>query len=360
MEVFSRRSRIAQPSAPGTLQPVALVTPEWLQSFFASRMNELCARFEEWSHPFAVVGQLGVVAPDSWRRYEPLPLIDPATKAEIGLEIPLSLLEETGIKSGDYVQATGFLRARLVKGQIMLRFETLAVRLHDEKAESASQSDASIMALLRDLPSEKHVFPQREGVRLLIINLGVSGRQVEELRVALGALWQERSVRELAFSPADRQKLLQALVTMTEDILVILSDGAGVALLENSYVMKAISAGKAYRILVLDNTASLNHDTGEKQPPLKSVACHLVDHFFPSSVEAGRFIREQSSQAQQIREEERARQEEMNALRDSLARFADLPDVSRNFGLWRGVLIGSLIGVVFVILCLALVHFLHG
>lgn len=358
MEVFSRRSRVSEPSSSEALQTLSVVTPERLNSFFSSRLNELCNRFEEWSLPFTVIGRLGVVSPDSWRRYEPLPLIDLTTQSEIGLEVPLSILEKTGLRGGDIVQAVGFLRARLVKGQVVLRFETLGLCLYEEKNRESTQSGINMIELLRELPAEKHSFPQSEGLSLLLVNLGVSRQKFSSFRDSLGALWQERAVRTLDLTPDDRQKFLQSLLTGTEDIIVILSGKESIALLEDAYALKALSACKAYRILVLENEVSVSEETGEKGPELKSLASHLVDRFFVSSVAAGRYIRAESSQAWQLREEERARQEEMNALRDSLTHFADLPDVSHNSGLWRGVLIGSLSGAAFIILCLTVFHFL--
>lgn len=358
MEVFSRRSRLPASPASEAVYSVAVTTPDRLRSFFASRLNEICTRFEEWSVPFTVAGQLGSVSPDSWRRYEPLPLIDLSTQAEIGLEMSLSLLEETGLKGGDIVQATGFLRARLVKGQVMLRFETLGLRPYEINSEITPAPEVSLAALLKELPAERHAFPQREGLRLLLVGLGTEESHNEAFRTALGALWQDQSVRALNFLPADRQKFLQVLMTMTEDILVILSGKEGLPLLENTYSLKALSTCRAYRVLVLENGVTASSGHVGSLPVLKSVASHLVDHGFMNSVEAGRFIREQSSQAWQVREEERARQEEMNALRDSLSHFADLPDASRNISLWRGVLFGVLAGAGLVIFCLIMIHFL--
>ncbi|UMM64332.1 RidA family protein [Aristophania vespae] len=356
MEVFSRRSRnLPKTDEKNNLTP--LVTPERLQSLFVSRLNEICARFEEWSYPFTVVGRLGTVPPDSWRRYEPLPLLDLQGQAEIGLEVTLSLLEEAGLKAGDVVQATGFLRARLVKGQVSPRFETVSLCRNENGSDAALQSEANILSLLRDLPAETHNFPHRDDLRLLLINLSLPPECLQDLKGALGALWHERSIRSLTIKSTDRQMLLQSLLTMTEDIVVILSGNEGLPMLENSFVLKAITACKAHRISVLENRR-LEKKLDEKKPALRSVASHLMDRHFSSALEAGRYIREQSGQTWQAREEERARQEELNALRDSLARFADLPDVSRKFGVWRGIIIGVALGIILVVVCLLVMRLL--
>lgn len=335
MEVFSKRGRNGAHSETPSL---AMMTPARLNALFSSRLNEICARFDEWNAPLTVVGRLGAVSPESWKRYEPLPLHDLTGSEEIGLEVPLELLERSGVRTGETVEATGLMRARLARGQAVLRFDTLSLRPH---VEGKTEDEAALLpSLLRALPADRHDFPERSDLRLLVIDAGAGPEALETLGGALGALWRQGLARVVQLGPADRQALLQALLRSDEDVVVLMVGGEGLPLLETPAALKALAACPAYRVVVM------NRDAREAEKGLAALSVCIADRNFVSPVEAGRYLRERCGRLWQEREETRARDEELAALRDSLAQIADLPEAARHAGMRRGLLTGVLAGAI--------------
>ncbi|TPW36443.1 hypothetical protein [Oecophyllibacter saccharovorans] len=367
MEAFSRRSSLAGgrqergegPSSPGrsTIEPIA-VSPARLSSLFTSRLNEVYARFEDWTLPLVVTGRLGSVPADTWRRYEPLPLQDLNGKEEIGLEVTYEQLEKSAAKPGEVVEATGFLRARLVRGQVVPRFETLALRPYTPDSQGGEGGER----LLESLVPDRHDFPTQGEPGFLLVDLATGTQALEQIEEALGAWRRQGAVRSLRLGPHNRQELLQALLRSPEEIIVLVVNSRSLPLLQGTAALKAMAASPAYRMVVTEETTGAEvpaAPNGQSDLALRSLTW-LADRVFASPVEAGRYLRERCSALWQKREEARAREEEIMALRDSLAQLSDLPEIARSAGLRRGLMLGLCVGGIgCFVLAIALVFLLH-
>lgn len=341
MEAFSKRPR--QPSvAARDVKSLAVLTPARFQALFERRLHDVCARFEEWSIPLTVIGRLGNVPPDTWRRHESLPLMDQQGEAEIRLEVPLSLLDETGLKSGDLVRATGFVRARLLRDHVVARLEVLSLSAHEHGLRLNPQSTHILQTMLRDLPSGRHEFPYRADATLLVLGLGVSDQSLAQCCQHLGGFWRPEAVHRLALPLDEPTRLAQYLNHAEEDIVLLIAAEGCITTLEDGAVLKALAFSQAYRLLAFEHHAPAPELRMEEQRG--TIAQHLVDYTFASPLEAGRFIRQKSGHYWKSQEEERARQEELSALRASLARLTDVPEKPKTMGTTRAMMIGMFLG----------------
>ncbi|MCL1562326.1 hypothetical protein DTJ06_02440 [Parasaccharibacter sp. TMW 2.1886] len=311
MEVFSRRSSVAPSVRPEKGFPV--MAPEQVQLLFRRRLSEICARFEDWQMPVTVRGVIGEVRPDHWRRRESTPLLDEKTGTAILLDISPSLLEGDGLHAGERVRVCGLLRAHLHQGQVMPRFEVLAVGRDAE--EKADRQREELLQFLRGTPPQRRSFPTREGARMLLLGIGVGVDRLKSMEQALGGFWTERNVTFRAVQGDGAAG--QSLHGVEEDIVFLVIAGAQAVETESAMFMKALLHCPAYRVLVYDAAA----DDGLPS----AILPHMVDCFFRTTVEAATFIRQQSSVVRQHQDEERAHQEELAALRASLAALAERP-----------------------------------
>lgn len=325
-------------------------TPGHVQSLFKSRLTEICTRFDDWTLPFKLVGRLGHVAPESWRRYEPWPLVDEVGGEEIGLEITSSLIKQSGAQAGDKVEAFGFMRARLIRGQVVLRFEVLAFSLYEEPpSPKAEEEDLTLLSILRRYPPTRRVFPGQSDMRLLILGLGSTPDQEEAMQNSLGGVWHSRSVSVVSLDGRDKVGLRQILLKNQANIVVFLAGEAGCSALEDPEMLLPLATCPAYRILVRERALEADPADGKG-----AVAACLVDCCFSSLIEAGRYIRQETGRLWREREEERARQEELAALRESLARMADISAHPVKPGMMRmimpGLILGGILGMFGVIM----------
>ncbi|WP_018980042.1 hypothetical protein [Saccharibacter floricola] len=346
MEAFSKRTRPASIEA-RDVKSLAVVTPARFQTLFDRRLNDICARFDEWSIPLTVIGRLGEVPPDTWRRHESLPLIDQQGGIEIRLEVPLPVLDESGLRPGDLVRATGFMRARLVRDHLVARLEVLTLCAHEHGMRLNSPSAHTVQSLLRDLPSGRHAFPYRGDATLLVIGIGVSAQSLEGLCRHFGGFWRPEAVHRLALPIDDAARLARHIHHAEEDIVLLVAAEGSITTLEDVTVLKTLAFSQACRLL------AFQHDSDETELRIEeqrgTIAQHIVDHAFASPLEAGRYIRQESAQYWERREEERAREEELSALRTSLARLTDLPEKSARQGTTKAVMTGMVIGALLLV-----------
>ncbi|MXV43815.1 hypothetical protein GS501_01945 [Saccharibacter sp. 17.LH.SD] len=298
----------------GGIKSLAVVTPARFQSLVGRRANEICSRFEEWTVPLTVIGRLGAFPPDTWRRYGVLPLLDQQDGTEIHLEVPSSLVEEDTLKPGDVIRATGFVRARLQRSELVCRLDVVSLEAHDHGASLSSGNGQLLHSFLRDLSVGYHPFPVRPEATLQVLGIGVLPAVLDELCQTLGGLWRESSVQRTLLPANDPLAFVkQFRQTESFDIVLVVADEKSAAMLENQDVLKILSLCPAHRLLVVERGKE-----GEE-----SLARYVVDHSFPSFVEAGRYIRREKACFREKQEEERAIQEELSALRASIAELTD-------------------------------------
>ncbi|EHH67481.1 exodeoxyribonuclease VII large subunit [Gluconobacter morbifer G707] len=302
-----------------------------MQDLFAARLDEICSAFEDWGFPLVVAGQLGDVAPNSYRKYYQLPLLDPQHGATLPLDITKSVLAEAGVRSGDQVQVTGMLRARQIRGQVTLRFEALAIVGHDPVQRKAGRTEQSVLDLMRSLSWEFHPYPTRREPHMMLIHSAASSALVaEDFLQALGGAWRPDRIRILPTAMMDPYRIADAIGTCREDILVLIRGGGDASeflVFEHPRVLEALSACPAHRVLGLGHTAN------------RTLAEHMVDQSATTPADAGHYIRRMSGRVWQKEEEERAQQEEIAALRESVVTLPVTPRASPLAGLGKGLLL---------------------
>ncbi|MFT8764884.1 MAG: exodeoxyribonuclease VII large subunit [Gluconobacter potus] len=307
MDAFPRRSRSS--SAAGDTTTLTVLSPLQVQDLFSARLDEICAAFDEWGFPLVVAGQLGDAAPNSYPKYYQLPLTDPQFGTTLALEVQKSILARADVGPGDHVHVTGMLRARQYRGQVVLRFEVVAVELHDPGRQKVERVERSILDVLRGLPCAFHPYPTRPDARLLLIHSAASSPlEAEDFLQALGGAWRPERVRNLPTAMNDPGRLAEAIRTCREDIIVLIRGGGDVSdfvVFENPLVLEALAVCPAHRVLGLGHTAN------------RTLAERVVDHAATTPADAGHYIRRMSGRVWQEQEEARAQQEEMAALRDS-------------------------------------------
>ncbi|MBS1085938.1 exodeoxyribonuclease VII large subunit [Gluconobacter sphaericus] len=308
MDAFPRRSRSS--SAAGDTTTLTVLSPLQVQDLFSARLDEICAAFDEWGFPLIVAGQLGDAAPNAYPKYYQLPLTDPQFGTTLALEVQKSILARAEVGPGDYVHVTGMLRARQYRGQVVLRFEVVAVELHDPDRQKIERVERSVLDVLRGLPCAFHPYPTRPEARLLLIHSAASSALVaEDFLQALGGAWRPERVRSLPTAMNDPSRLAEAIRTCREDIIVLIRGGGDVSdfvVFENPLVLEVLAACPAHRVLGLGHTAN------------RTLAERVVDHAATTPADAGHYIRRMSGRVWQEQEEARAQQEEMAALRDSV------------------------------------------
>ncbi|MBS1065494.1 exodeoxyribonuclease VII large subunit [Gluconobacter kondonii] len=309
MDAFPRRSRSS--SGAGDTTILTVLSPLQVQDLFSARLEEICAAFDDWGFPLIVAGQLGDAAPNSYPKYYQLPLTDPQFGTTLSLEVQKSVLARAGVGPGDYVHVTGMLRARQYRGQIVLRFEAVAVELHDPARQKVERAERSVLDVLRGLPCISHPYPTRPEARLLLIHSAASSALVaEDFLQALGGAWRPERVRSLPTAMNDPGRLAEAIGTCREEIVVLIrggGDASDFVAFESPQVMEALAVCPAHRVLGVGHTAN------------RTLAERVVDHAATTPADAGRYIRRMSGRIWQEQEEVRAQQEEMAALRDSVA-----------------------------------------
>ncbi|GBR68561.1 exodeoxyribonuclease VII large subunit [Gluconobacter kanchanaburiensis NBRC 103587] len=282
-----------------------------MQDLFSARLEEICAAFDEWGFPLVVAGQLGDAASNNYPKYYQLPLVDPQFGTTLSLEVKKDVLTRAEVGPGDHVHVTGMLRARQYRGQVVLRFEVVAVELHDPGRQKVERVERSILDTLRGLPCAFHPYPTRPDARLLLIHSAASSTLVaEDFLQALGGAWRPERVRSLPAAMNDPGRLAEAIGTCREDIIVLIrggGDASDFVVFENPTVMEALAVCPAHRVLGVGHTAN------------RTLAERVVDHAATTPADAGHYIRRMSGRVWQEQEEARAQQEEMTALRDSVA-----------------------------------------
>lgn len=313
MEVFSRRI----PSPPRREGEAAypLFAPEQVLTLFQRRCADICSRFEEWRTPIRVKGVIGEVPVECWRRREATPLLDAHTGAALLLEIPPALVAEEGLRTGETVQVIGVLRAHAQQGQLTLRMDVLS--LTRDALEEAHRQSEMVMELMRSLPPRRRAFPTQEGARMLLLGLGVGSERLAHMVHALGGLWSERNVTLRAVSEAEGPEALQNLSQIEHEIIFLIMAKGHLSAWEQPACIKALSRCPAYRILACDG--------GGDEQEGGTLLAHLVEQYFTTPLEAAEFIRYQSVEHRQRQDEERAHQEEVEALRTSLAALTQRP-----------------------------------
>lgn len=315
MDAFPRRTRTD--SASGDMASLPVLSPLQVQDLFTARLDEICTRFEEWGFPLVVAGQLGDVAPNAYRKYYQLPLIDPQLGTSIALEATKSILAVADVRAGDYVRATGFLRARHLRGQVALRFEALAVDPYDPGRQKVDRAEKSLLDVLRGLSWEFHPYPERRDARLLLIHSASSNALVaEDFLQGLGGGWRSERIRSLPVAMTDPHRIADAVGACREDIIVLIRGGGDMsefAVFEHPLVLEALATCQAHRVLGVGHTAN------------RTLAERLVDHAATTPADAGHYIRRMSGRLWQQQEEARAQQEEIVALRESAASMAVAP-----------------------------------
>ncbi|WP_249197721.1 exodeoxyribonuclease VII large subunit [Gluconobacter kondonii] len=290
---------------------MTVLSPLQVQDLFSARLEEICAAFDDWGFPLIVAGQLGDAAPNSYPKYYQLPLTDPQFGTTLSLEVQKSVLARAGVGPGDYVHVTGMLRARQYRGQIVLRFEAVAVELHDPARQKVERAERSVLDVLRGLPCISHPYPTRPEARLLLIHSAASSALVaEDFLQALGGAWRPERVRSLPTAMNDPGRLAEAIGTCREEIVVLIrggGDASDFVAFESPQVMEALAVCPAHRVLGVGHTAN------------RTLAERVVDHAATTPADAGHYIRRMSGRIWQEQEEVRAQQEEMAALRDSVA-----------------------------------------
>ncbi|WP_249194295.1 exodeoxyribonuclease VII large subunit [Gluconobacter sp. Dm-73] len=290
---------------------MTVLSPLQVQDLFSARLEEICAAFDDWGFPLIVAGQLGDAAPNSYPKYYQLPLTDPQFGTALSLEVQKSVLARAGVGPGDYVHVTGMLRARQYRGQIVLRFEAVAVELHDPARQKVERAERSVLDVLRGLPCASHPYPTRPEARLLLIHSAASSALVaEDFLQALGGAWRPERVRSLPTAMNDPGRLAEAIGTCREEIVVLIrggGDASDFVVFESPQVMEALAVCPAHRVLGVGHTAN------------RTLAERVVDHAATTPADAGHYIRRMSGRIWQEQEEARAQQEEMAALRDSVA-----------------------------------------
>ena len=312
MDAFPRRARPAS-SQTGHSAPFTL-TPSQVQDLFASHLDDICARFDEWAFPLSVVGQLGDVAPNTYRKHYQLPLIDLHNGSTISLEASKNTLANADLRPGDRVRLTGALRARLYRGQVTLRFEVLAAEAHDVVVQQIERVQRSVIDTLRDLPWTFHPYPEQREARIALIHSAASNALVaEDFLQALGGGWRPERVRTLPTAMNDPTRIAEAISSVREEILVVVRGGGEASefgVFEHPFVLEALSGSSAHRVLGVGHSAN------------RTLAERMVDHTATTPARAGHYIRRMSGRLWQGQEEARAQQEELAALRESITALA--------------------------------------
>lgn len=346
MEVFSRRVPASLPVSPEPSLPV--MAPEQVQFLFRRRLSEICARFEDWQAPVQVSGIVGEVPMDRWRRREGTPLLDKKTGTSILLDIPPSLLEGEGLHAGERVRVLGLLRAQLHQGQVTPRFEVLSI-VRDAEEDAAWQRDV-IMQTLCELAPQRRVFPAQDGARMLLLGMGVGMERLRGVQQALGGFWTERNVMIRSIQQDDVAEVAaQAVRAVEQDIVFLLVAENCLPTLEAPSFMKALLQCPAYRVLAREKGAEEGTVT---------ILPHLVDCFFSNPTEAAGHVRQQSGMIRQRLDEERAQQEELTALRASLAALTERPAETGRRPFLLPLLAGLLAGGGVMLLVLGILDFL--
>lgn len=315
MDAFPRRTRTDSSASDMAAMPV--LSPLQVQDLFTARLDEICAHFEEWGFPLAVEGQLGDVAPNAYKKYYQLPLVDPQLGTSISLEATKLVLAAADVRAGDHVRVTGCLRARHLRGQVALRFEVLTVEPHDPGRQKVDRAERSLLDVLRGLSWQFQPYPDRRDARLLLIHSASSSALVsEDFLQALGGGWRSERIRALPVAMTDPHRIADAIGTCREDIMVLIRGGGDVSdftVFEHPLVLEALSNCVAHRVLGVGHTAN------------RTLAERLVDHSATTPADAGHYIRRMSGRVWQRQEEERAQQEEIVALRESATSMAAIP-----------------------------------
>ena len=145
---------------------------------------------------------------------------------------------------------------------------------------------------------------------MLIHSAASSALVAEDFLQALGGAWRPERVRSLPTAMNDPGRLAEAIGTCREEIVVLIrggGDASDFVVFENPQVMEALAVCPAHRVLGVGHTAN------------RTLAERVVDHAATTPADAGHYIRRMSGRIWQEQEEARAQQEEMAALRDSVA-----------------------------------------
>lgn len=318
-----------------------LMTPSRLSGFFALRLQDICANFEELAFPIALIGCLGKKLAQN-EDDALFTLRDWEGEGEVILELTQEMLEETDLRIGDYVKLLGVLRARLLGDVVVPRFEVVGVSAYQEEDEEAvpqisEARDTALLSILRDYAPSRHAFPEKSTLSLLLVALDISKNQQENFLHALGGGWNNRDLRLLSFSRENMAGWREACERADEDIFVLFGSEEGCVALEEPENLFPLARVRGHRIVILERAAHADVTDGKG-----AVASYLADRAFFSSLEAGGYLRQEWGKIWQKNEEERAQKEELDALRESLARLSLQP--SHSLGRMRFIIIGIILG----------------
>lgn len=340
MEAFPRRPFRAESKMHAQSAVLPVLSPLQVQDLFAARLEEICAGFDAWHYPLLVGGKLGAAVPGFERDALQLSLTDASFGTAISVDIRTVAFESSGAVAGDDVRVSGFLRARGQRGQAVLRFEAIAIERCDPSREQAVQAEKKILDMMRHLPTTRSAYPALEAFSMLVIYPDIErDGALEQFRAALGGgLYAEQS-RFLALDHEAPHRLLAAIETCRETVLVIMAGSRGfpVAWFDNASVLEALSKLNAHRVLALE---------GENGHAL---AARIVDQSVSSAEEAARYIRAKNARLWHAQEEERAQMEEITALRESVEELSMVkPALSAQMRLGLGFAL-FISGVVFAL-----------
>lgn len=331
----------------------AVMTPTRLSDFFSSRLHDITAYFDKNAFPIFLIGCL--CAASSEGGYF---LRDWEGEKTITLEIGSNLLEESAVHLGDYVRVFGILRARLSEEGVYPAFEVIGVSPYQEEEDETGPQisearDTALLSVLRDYQPHHYPFPEKTALNLLLVCLEISVAQREHFIHALGGAWHNRHMRILSFSLKEMKDWKEALLQSKEDIFVLLTGEEGCNALEEAEYLFPLAGVKAHRIVILERAPYADATDGKG-----ALAAYMMDRHFFSSHEAGEYLRQESGKIWQKNEEERARKEEIDALRESLARLTIQPHSS--FGRLRFMVVGILLGGLLFVLGDFIVNLLNN
>lgn len=339
MEVFSKRPTSSVLSK-HELPAFSSLTPAGVQRLFVRRLSDICTGFDDWRTPMNVAGILGDVPEDCWRGRAATPLIDTDGEEEILLDMSPILLEREGLQAGDHVQVTGFLNARLYVGRVVARFEVLTISKDREKY--AAQHDKELVQLMRRSVPKVRSFPTGEGARLFIVGVGIGPERVKHLSQSLGGFWTDRNTDSLLLSSYQVDELSYAITHMHQALLLLVVAEGALSVLEDITCLRGLSMCSAYRVVSCDWQEPNTEPSKTRESGM--IVPYLVEDFFTNDVEAGEAIRQRTGQERQRKTAERAQEEELIALRASLASLTEKLTLSRRGPKWPALMIGIFLG----------------
>ena len=180
--------------------------------------------------------------------------------AVVLLEMSASLLASSGARPGDRVRVSGTILAKAFGSRVSFRLDVLGIDLEEDGPPAVRRAEASLTALLRDLPRPARVLPDRVPLRLVLLRPKSEEAQVHrDFLNRLVAVRPAIEVREVPVSMHDAVVLARAIRAARGDVLAVVRGGGSdhaFAVFETPDVLQALAASPCFRILGLGHAGN--------------------------------------------------------------------------------------------------------